>query len=869
VTRHMADKRRRITTRLAEMRQLAHQRRHGHRRRREGGQILVLFTMAIIVIMLFASIVIDLGMLRNNRQILVNAVDAAALAGGTKLPIDGCLNPTPQSATAACNTVNVAAVNAMNALVTSTLTASYPGITGANYTISYRCLIGVTSSNQPYVSRDVPVVCNPRHAGSTPGSPGADHNVTAADFRGAGITRYAYCYPHLGDKCNVVVVEGATTTAYTFGRVAGVNSGSTGTVASAACNGPCGQPPAAPVDLVIIIDRTGSMLNPDKTQTTKDAANAILGVYDPTVQRIALGLLGPSKLNETCSGANGGPAVAVNVASDFTLNTPSTGTSNTWVREGNTPSGGAGSIQIFNPDGTDAGDLLVAAITVSGGTGVRVAGNTSTAQPGHPSTGNPNVPGSTPTGWTLIRRMNSTTNISLLTYYKVATVADESVNSYTWTLTPNARASGAIVRYTGVDPANPINVNGLPGSGSGNSLTAPSVNTDGNQVAIVGFFATANGSGSGSYFGNPNNGMNETFEIRHPNSAGPSLGGVRGSQSSQGSTGTTTVSADGNGQWLAQHIGLTPVPVDTYGTNPATDLAKWIPIGFSGTDTDAPAPAYFESYSNGLGVINPTTHLASAIDCHDAAGYTNLATPIAMATYYLQHYGRPHVTWGILLETDGYPQYGGTGDPGNYTCQQSVANAAAAKAVTNADGKPIQLFTVGFGLDGANDNNCPDGFGSPYRNVNVTKALSDMATPPDQTPTPDGVNSGCVPAENTDQDHFFCSPKTSDLETTFKTIATQLAGDRSHLVQLDPLPAVYSLSPSTGPCSAVINVTGKYFTGVTSVKFGGVNVGYTFNSDTSIRINNCPAGAPGTFDIIVTTPGGSSIVHSGSKFNRT
>jgi hypothetical protein len=53
------------------------------------------------------------------------------------------------------------------------------------------------------------------------------------------------------------------------------------------------------------------------------------------------------------------------------------------------------------------------------------------------------------------------------------------------------------------------------------------------------------------------------------------------------------------------------------------------------------------------------------------------------------------------------------------------------------------------------------------------------------------------------------------------------------------------------------------------VTFGGASVGYTFNSDTSIRINNCPAGAPGTFDIIVTTPGGSSIVHSGSKYNRT
>jgi len=49
--------------------------------RRESGQILVLFALAIVVIMLFASIAIDLGLLRNNRQTLVNAVDSAALAG--------------------------------------------------------------------------------------------------------------------------------------------------------------------------------------------------------------------------------------------------------------------------------------------------------------------------------------------------------------------------------------------------------------------------------------------------------------------------------------------------------------------------------------------------------------------------------------------------------------------------------------------------------------------------------------------------------------------------------------------------------------------------------------------------------------------
>ncbi len=96
------------------------------RRRGEEGQILVLFTLSIVVLMLFASIVIDLGMLRNNRQILVNTVDSAALAGGVLMPVDGCNNP--QLATAPCGSINTAAVTKVNNLIIATLQANYPGI---------------------------------------------------------------------------------------------------------------------------------------------------------------------------------------------------------------------------------------------------------------------------------------------------------------------------------------------------------------------------------------------------------------------------------------------------------------------------------------------------------------------------------------------------------------------------------------------------------------------------------------------------------------------------------------------------------------------------------------------------------------------
>lgn len=478
----------------------------GHRRsgHEERGQILVLFTIAIVVIMLFASIVVDLGLLRNNRQILVNAADAASLAGGEYMPVDGCSAPTPQSTTMPCTTVNNVAVAKVNNVIINTLQAGYPGIQASDYTIAYRCLVGVDNSTppQPYISRDVPVVCNPRNA--------LGHTAVAADFHGAGPTRWSICRPDLGDKCNVVYLTATTRTNYSFGRVVGVTSGSSGAVASAACNGPCGQPPAAPVDLVMIIDRTGSMLTPtDLTQKTKDAARAVLGVYDPALQRVALGLLGPSKPTSTCSGAGGGPAVGVNVGTNFTVAAPTTGSGTSWIQSANTASTGATFLNIPKPTTLNNSDVLVAAVSISGGT-----------------TNNITIP----TGWTPIDRTDTptATNMSMQTYYKVITnAAGEPATNYTFnfTLASNGtaatiRAAGGIIRYSGVNTAAVIDVNGeQSGSDTTNPFqpTAPDVNQTTVQGAVVGFFATNNNT----TFSANSNGLAERFD-RNTGGASPS-----------------------------------------------------------------------------------------------------------------------------------------------------------------------------------------------------------------------------------------------------------------------------------------------------------------------------------------------------------
>lgn len=259
-------------------------------RDRAHGQIIVLFALVLVVILGFAAIVVDLGLQRNNRQILVNALDAAALAAGTQLPVDGSPTASPSGQVAK-----------MTALIDRVAKANYPGLKTSDYSTAYWCMVGVDpSTNQAWVSRDLPAVCDP-HRKLGYASAAA---VPAGAFQGAGPTRYAACDPSLGDKCNVVQITGSAITSFFLAPVLGVNSGSTGAVVSTACNGPCGASPVVPVDLVIVLDRTRSMAdnynqsneNPNGTKihSLQDAAKTVLSVYDPAMQRVALIMTGPS-----------------------------------------------------------------------------------------------------------------------------------------------------------------------------------------------------------------------------------------------------------------------------------------------------------------------------------------------------------------------------------------------------------------------------------------------------------------------------------------------------------------------------------------------------------------------------------------------
>jgi len=228
--------------------------------------------------------------------------------------------------------------------------------------------------------------------------------------------------------------------------------------------------------------------------------------------------------------------------------------------------------------------------------------------------------------------------------------------------------------------------------------------------------------------------------------------------------------------------------------------------------------------------------VVQAINCIAAASIgTDLATPIAMARWYLDNYGRPGVVKGILLETDGQPQDATAAnglDTLQFTCGAAVAAAQAAKD------EGIQVYTVGYGVG----SNCPTTSQNSaelpaWSNKSAASLLMALATQPNSP-------------------YYFNAPDDATLKTAFTLIASNLAHNSAHLVQLYPAPVV---THAAGPIGNVA-ITGQYFSGATSVTIGGASVAFAVGSDTSITAQ-APARASGTVvHVIVSSPGGSSSI---------
>ncbi len=231
------------------------------------------------------------------------------------------------------------------------------------------------------------------------------------------------------------------------------------------------------------------------------------------------------------------------------------------------------------------------------------------------------------------------------------------------------------------------------------------------------------------------------------------------------------------------HIGLAVLPQSTTanhcqsvanGDMNSPDVGEWVPVGLS------------DDYQNPDGTLNTSSELVATINCLQRApmycfswhppppypwcpGQTNIGEPLKRAAELLEAEGRPDVKKGIILLTDGQANLPYPDNPCEYAYDQAVT----------AKGNQIEIFTIGFGIEGAR---CSDDDSGPYDNVLVTELLADMATESlDDCGNCD--TSGEREAENIDGDHFLCEARSEDLAPLFQyAVQTMTVGSR--LIQI-------------------------------------------------------------------------------------
>jgi hypothetical protein len=128
--------------------------------------------------------------------------------------------------------------------------------------------------------------------------------------------------------------------------------------------------------------------------------------------------------------------------------------------------GGSSTVTVAKPVGTQAGDLLIAALMLDRGSQIVVT--------------------TAPAGWKLIRRTDNSRYVGMATYYKMAGNTEPA--SYSFALDETAYWSAGISRISGADPAVPVQASSSKTGSSGN-VTAASVTTKTSNTLVLAFFS--------------------------------------------------------------------------------------------------------------------------------------------------------------------------------------------------------------------------------------------------------------------------------------------------------------------------------------------------------------------------------------------
>ena len=197
------------------------------------------------------------------------------------------------------------------------------------------------------------------------------------------------------------------------------------------------------------------------------------------------------------------------------------------------------SLTITKPGGTGAGDLLIAAVVTD-----------DKQQTGF----NP------PAGWNLVTQMvsNDGEAVSMGVWWKIAASSEPASYDFTWPA--DEQAYGWIMRFTGHDPANPINVaaqsNGFSESSSPPSPSVTTTVADTMILRIGGFDDDDITVGNPGLAGHTAITMDKS-KVGNNNASG---GAGYTMQSAAGASGTANFALTALEQWLTVTIAIAPAP---------------------------------------------------------------------------------------------------------------------------------------------------------------------------------------------------------------------------------------------------------------------------------------------------------------------
>ena len=273
------------------------------------------------------------------------------------------------------------------------------------------------------------------------------------------------------------------------------------------------------------------------------------------------------------------------------------------------------SLTIPKPGGLAAGDFMIVMLTVQDGTGAAIAPPTGTGT------------------WTLINRHDRTTELGMATYWKFATAADVSGGDPAFGISPNQRASGGMIAYTGVDTTTPIDDSNANGAATG-TMVANEVTTTTTNTRLIAFF----GSESNGAHTLPT-GMTNRIDAEGSGANANESNAWDEVHAATGLTGNRTSGDSGSNDWIAQLIAIRefvdvtgPVvtidhPADSSIHNVASYEAGCSTVGgdICGTATDATGVASIEmSIQQGSGNYWSGTAFDSGTELfHMATGTTS------------------------------------------------------------------------------------------------------------------------------------------------------------------------------------------------------------------------------------------------------